>query len=603
MSENAIEDPYQMAVSLAVRAAIVETNPAAFLGWMRQHGIWIFLDSIDMPNLPPEQHAALGTVLGMELWNNLPHPSFDYKPLKIREPGRNDPCLCGSGRKYKQCCAAVGRPMQPFSEENLLPIVLGYLSKKDLIALPQRRFSPELLAYIADTWVKAGDAARACLLLEPLFVAPDRLDMRHAEAFDALMDAYLKLNKPRKRKALLQLCLTSADPVLRGTARQREAVMLLDAGDNAAAWRAFHAAQRDNPDDPSLAALEMSMLHGEGRIEHMQQRARFWVSQLSRRPDAGDLADVIGLLRGIVEDPRVFGEQFLAESLPEAHAFAALLATLPPVRHAPKLDLLDDGHGVLQDRLGYELLTDWQDVADSDDLSLIQTWLTEHPAGWDSPAILNDLCELLMNGYERLDWLEDHVITPLCQRAGALRDAMLVGAGKSLRQLVWGFHENRPLIRLLMHRIAWLSRNGQLDAAIVEAEQLLAWNPNDNPGVRYLLGHLLAYSRRWSSLLDLCQKYPDEVSELNFQKALALFTLDRKGEAVLALHAAGSVMPKMLTTLLADVVKSAKPDPYGIEPGGQYEAWLYRNDMRSSWDKCGALDWAKGVAAALKKRR
>lgn len=25
-------------------------------------------------------------------------------PVTVRKPGRNDPCPCGSGRKYKQCC-------------------------------------------------------------------------------------------------------------------------------------------------------------------------------------------------------------------------------------------------------------------------------------------------------------------------------------------------------------------------------------------------------------------------------------------------------------------------------------------------------------------
>ncbi len=603
MSNASVDEAYQVAVSFAVRAALMHTDPAAFLGWMRQYGIRFFLDAMDMADTPSEQYGAMGTMLGLELWNNLPHPAFDYKPMKIREPGRNDPCLCGSGRKYKQCCAAAGRPMQPFSEENLLPVVLVCLSKKDLAALPQRRFSPDLLAFTAAQWTQAGDPARACLLLEPLFAAPTMPDVRHADAFDALMDAYLQLNKPRKRKALLQLCLSSADPVLRGVARQREAAMLLDAGDNAAAWRAFHAAQRESPDDPSLAALEMSMLQGEGRIDQMQQRARFWISQLSRRPDAGELADVIGLMRSIVEDPRAFGAQFMVESLPEVHAFVTLLAKQPPVKQAPKLDMLDDGLGVLQDPLGHELLMDWQAVADHNDLASMQSWLIRYPAAWDSPSVLEDLCDLLVNGYERLDWLEDHAIAPLCQRAGALRDAMLASAGKPLRQLVWGFHENRPLILLLMQRIAWLSRHGQLGIAIAEAEQLLAWNPDDNPGMRFLLSRLLAFSQRWSQLLDLCQRYPDEVSELNFQQALALFALDRKGEAVLALHAAGSALPKMLATLLANTVKPVKAEAYDIELGGEYESWLYRNDMRPIWEKCGALDWAKGVAAALKWRR
>lgn len=26
--------------------------------------------------------------------------------IKDKEPGRNDPCLCGSGKKYKKCCGA-----------------------------------------------------------------------------------------------------------------------------------------------------------------------------------------------------------------------------------------------------------------------------------------------------------------------------------------------------------------------------------------------------------------------------------------------------------------------------------------------------------------
>ncbi len=27
-------------------------------------------------------------------------------PLRARKPRRNDPCPCGSGRKYKRCCGA-----------------------------------------------------------------------------------------------------------------------------------------------------------------------------------------------------------------------------------------------------------------------------------------------------------------------------------------------------------------------------------------------------------------------------------------------------------------------------------------------------------------
>ncbi|MBM4015625.1 MAG: hypothetical protein FJ293_11765 [Planctomycetes bacterium] len=29
------------------------------------------------------------------------------------KPGRNDPCRCGSGRKYKKCCAAADDAKEP----------------------------------------------------------------------------------------------------------------------------------------------------------------------------------------------------------------------------------------------------------------------------------------------------------------------------------------------------------------------------------------------------------------------------------------------------------------------------------------------------------
>jgi uncharacterized protein YecA (UPF0149 family) len=29
-------------------------------------------------------------------------------PQSGRAPGRNDPCPCGSGRKYKKCCGRAG---------------------------------------------------------------------------------------------------------------------------------------------------------------------------------------------------------------------------------------------------------------------------------------------------------------------------------------------------------------------------------------------------------------------------------------------------------------------------------------------------------------
>ncbi len=36
------------------------------------------------------------------------HEGIKTEPRRVVKTGRNDPCPCGSGRKYKKCCGAVG---------------------------------------------------------------------------------------------------------------------------------------------------------------------------------------------------------------------------------------------------------------------------------------------------------------------------------------------------------------------------------------------------------------------------------------------------------------------------------------------------------------
>lgn len=47
----------------------------------------------------PARHEAV------PLWRRLLRQVFDL-PRMFRRPGRNAPCRCGSGLKYKRCCLA-----------------------------------------------------------------------------------------------------------------------------------------------------------------------------------------------------------------------------------------------------------------------------------------------------------------------------------------------------------------------------------------------------------------------------------------------------------------------------------------------------------------
>lgn len=603
-----VEDPREtdadalgFALGLATRVALGHAEAGPFLDWMREHGLKFFIEAEFLPDLPREDWPAVGTLLGRALWNHLPRPELGFKPAKLPEPGRNDPCPCGSGRKFKQCCGGVGMPPPSFPEELLLPHVLGLLSKKDLAKLPHRRFNPELLAAIARDWMARGETDRGRLLLEPLFAAPDHLDGRHAEAFDALMDIYLDLAKPRKRRELLAVGLAAADPVLRATARQRQALMAMDNGDAAGAWAAFQAAQRDHPDDPNLAPLELSLLQGEDRTEQVRERARFWAAKFRRRPDAADLADLIAFLEDTAADADSFAAQFSAHALPGLERLADRLADLPAMARPPRIEDMGEGLGRVADGLPETLYDRWNEACDAAPLPL--DWLDAHSEAWDSLAVLDDLAEVLEQEAEPTDWLARRVMAPLFQRVQALADAAWGDRPAAVHQLPWGFMDNRPWHRLLLSRAQWLAVQGRDEDAVGAAEALLAWNPEDNLGVRDFLAIGYARLNRHADLLALCERYADDFAAMRYNRALALFALGRRGEALTVLAEAVRTYPKLLKSLLAANPKAPRPDRFGVAVGGEYEAWLYREGMADAWRDSGALDWARQCATTLKAAR
>jgi len=593
-------DALDFALYTAVRIALSHDDPKRFLDWLCNYGLELFIKAEMIPDIPAADWPAVGTVLGRAILNHLPDPRNDFKPRKLPEPGRNDPCPCGSGCKFKQCCGGAGMPPMDFPLELLLPQVLRLLSKKDLPAVPHRRFNPELLAAVARDWDEKGEADRGRLLLEPLLADPRHLDGRHAEAFDALMDIYLTLDKPRKRKELLAASLAASDAVLRGTARQRQAVMLLDKGDMSGAWVAFQAAMRDNPDDANLAALEISMLQGLDEGERLRERARFWAVKLRRREDAADLADMIAMLERTAADPDSFAERFMHVSMPDMVELAGLLSAPPPITRPPRIKVLDEGHGIVEDGMADDHYEAWARVFDEEEYAAVHAWLRRHPEAWDSLRVLEDLLGRIRE-IEPSRWLDAHVHAPLLGRARRVMDAALAGAAPA--DLLWGFPDNRPWHMLAFWRMEWLAGQGRRDEAIGACEEMLAWNPGDNLGVRYNLAGLYAQSGRFADLLALCERGEEEGGAMGFNRALALHALERKGDALGVLADAHKASPRFLKFLLADNPRPPKPDRYGIEVGGDYEAWLYRQAMRPAWEKAGALDWVRACLPALKRSR
>lgn len=68
---------------------------------------YIIAGIVDMEAIPEDKREM---EIGIDenpipLVEFLPDLKTSHTPISTRKPGRNDPCPCGSGKKYKKCCA------------------------------------------------------------------------------------------------------------------------------------------------------------------------------------------------------------------------------------------------------------------------------------------------------------------------------------------------------------------------------------------------------------------------------------------------------------------------------------------------------------------
>jgi hypothetical protein len=53
-------------------------------------------------------------------WQEKSLSDSDYSEVKMRKLGRNEPCYCGSGKKYKKCC--LPKDMKEFGRQRKVPV-------------------------------------------------------------------------------------------------------------------------------------------------------------------------------------------------------------------------------------------------------------------------------------------------------------------------------------------------------------------------------------------------------------------------------------------------------------------------------------------------
>jgi len=620
-----------------------DSGPAleSFLDWARA-AIPAYLD-ID-EGLSADEERRLSTLLGIAIWNAAPRRALDWRPSPLPPPGPDGPCPCGSGLRYRDCCEPFG-PMPELPEELVWDVLLDELSDAELqVALRADAVPRPLLARIAETWLDQDRPGRAANLLEPLFAGDlADLDERFEPALDVLCDAYDLLDHWKKKQAFLLRVTEDGSRPLKAAAWQRFSTMFIDEGEFDYAREAFAQAQRQAPDSPGTAVLELTLLAAQHRDDHARARARFWRHKLLRAGNAD--AGILELLEQAIIDPQealaashasaldpmllALGDWLdgLAAREPLPHRIEVLPVAREPTPEA-QLSLFTDvelplppGHalygevGALHathpvrgvERAWHRLfraakpLSTRLRAADDGGVWEDDRWLgllQEQPLAGDSLDILDDIATALEERAESsLPWIGHKLLGPLLARAERIITLSLEQMG--VRELPWTQERNRPALRLLFRYYLYSAETGDAATAAALLERLLTLNPRDNHGARAeLMNHYLRHHQD-EQALALAERFPaDVLADMAYGQVLALYRLGRQEHAARALSDAVLRLPRIPRFLIRKRIKRPALDAGGFAAGGDDQAWLYREAMRDVWEaEPGLLAWMKKLTA------
>jgi tetratricopeptide (TPR) repeat protein len=175
------------------------------------------------------------------------------------------------------------------------------------------------------------------------------------------------------------------------------------------------------------------------------------------------------------------------------------------------------------------------------------------------------------------------------QRAYELaRDAL--GSESPRAYMWWGELETRPYMRA-REGLAWVhSHTGRYREAVAEYEALLRLNPNDNQGVRYLIGPLLQLADDDAAALDAYERYakayPDDSGDPHhtFSWGLCLWTTGRREEA-LQRWTAGLFQNPYLAPLLLGIPQPPTDLWLGTNLAWREYAESYLERFGSLWER------------------
>ena len=591
----------------------------------------------------PPRVAAMN--FARELWRRTPDPAHGWRPRTLpAPPGRNDPCWCGSGKKYKHCCHEFELRAEHFPLDSTKLAGMVFIEGPAAWRTPEalRKMPPDMLTAAAHYWGEKRGAGALVKLLEPLFAEPAGLDHRHEQLLDMVFDAALEAGKDTFRNRCIDR-MTAGDvhAELRVAALGRRAAMLSDRQQHAEAWQALQVALRILPQAPQLAHLELTLLHSAGRSEEARLRAPLLAAQ-ARRAGYLDLAEILvelgqhgmSAVRDKIADD--------SDDAPMVAPVLELLRTPMPQltasnflqRHdlktlAGAVDDADDGIGatrrlqVTAKRPLQVAYRGWQrkfsvplpslaslEIDDASELLNDADAATAHLRSTPELAVSIPVLDglLLAGGAAVAESGSLSLERGLRELAFAAGDMIINALASSPdAELPWAMLENRPLLRVVAQATS-IAVSSADPADEDRAEHYMRWmierNPIDNHGWREPLRHLLLGRGDYASALTILNAYPNDFPPCQHDRAFALYLSSAVDEAEAVLRAAHADYPAFVAALLPEELDRPKlHSARGYTVGRADHAWFWRNDVRAMWQRSGALKWLQDLRLPKSPKR
>lgn len=483
-------------------AEILRTEDAeAFLAWMRENG------PAQAPELfgelpDDESRRGYASVFGRSLWNAIPLPGNGFRPRPLPWPERNDPCPCGSGSKYKKCCAEWASEMPELDPEAVWRLTVDELSLEQTEALgASGRVPRSVVGDLATALLDDGDADRALALVSPLFDRPEKLDERDAAALNTLLEAYDNLELEDEKEAAVERLSKVLRPVLRGVLWENLVRSHAVAGEMEEAWEILEKARKDNPKSPALGPLEVSLLLAEGKMAEAGERARYWRDRLR---DSDLTEEGFRFLDRVAADPEKAQTEFALGdevSVRLRKLEETLVRTRPQVEYGVQDSTKEPGTLLLvpppalveieeawvevfdpqpemwtAENLDREL-DDW-DSWDEENAEAWLGFLLERPDALDSLLVLDEVADALTELAEDLPSVADSLLQYVLDRGTAILDRAL--AGRPEPRLERHPETNDSAVNLLTTGMFRAQRRGDLEAAKAYDQRRKSLDP-ENP--------------------------------------------------------------------------------------------------------------------------